>query len=71
MLNGLEAIKKSNEEMRTAGWKVVEFIPTTLSVMSCGELITEIGKFEIAFSMEGVKTPMRDTGKYPASEEKE
>ena len=64
MLNGLEAIKKSNEEMRKAGWKVVEFKPTTLSVMSCGEMITEIGKFEIAFSMEGVKTPMKDTGKY-------
>ncbi|MFH1119486.1 MAG: DUF4440 domain-containing protein [Bacteroidota bacterium] len=64
MLSGIDAIRKSNEEMKKAGWKVVEFKPRTSSVMSCGEMITEIGTFEIAFTMEGAKAPIKDVGKY-------
>lgn len=64
MLIGIEAVKKSNEEMKKSGWKVVSFNPITLSVISCGDMITEIGTFEIALSMEGMDTPVKDAGKY-------
>jgi ketosteroid isomerase-like protein len=64
MLNGLEAIKKSNEEMKKAGWSVNGFKTKTISVTSCNNLITEIGTFEITFAMKGMDQPKTDVGKY-------
>ena len=64
MLEGKDAIRKSNEAMTKSGWKVVSFEPVTLKVMSCEKTITEIGTFKISFSMEGMSKPMEDIGKY-------
>lgn len=64
MITGTEGLKKSNEKMKEAGWKVIDFKPTTLFVKSCGDMVTEIGTFEIAFSMKGTDKPMKDAGKY-------
>lgn len=64
MLEGKDAIRKSNEAMTKAGWKVVAFEPVTLKVMSCDKTITEIGTFKISFSMEGLTKPIEDVGKY-------
>jgi ketosteroid isomerase-like protein len=64
MLNGIDAVRKSNEEMKKSGWKVVDFKTKTHSVVSCGDMVTEIGTFDIAFSMEGQEKPMKDAGKY-------
>lgn len=64
MLEGKEAIRKSNEAMIKAGWKVTSFEPVTLKVMSCDKTITEIGTYKISFTMEGMEKPMEDVGKY-------
>jgi ketosteroid isomerase-like protein len=64
MLKGIEAVKQSNEEMKKAGWSVTAFKINTHSVMSCNNLITEIGTFEISFTMKGMDQPMTDVGKY-------
>jgi ketosteroid isomerase-like protein len=64
MLEGKDAIRKSNEAMTKAGWKVISFEPVTLKVISCGNTITEIGTFKIGFSIEGMDKPMEDVGKY-------
>ena len=64
MLEGKAAIRKSNEEMMKAGWKVTSFEPVTRKVMSSGNTITEIGTYKISFTMEGMPKPMEDVGKY-------
>lgn len=64
MLEGKDAIRKSNEAMIKAGWKVTSFEPVTLKVMSCEKMITEIGTYKISFSMTGMEKPMEDVGKY-------
>jgi uncharacterized protein (TIGR02246 family) len=64
MLEGKDAIRKSNEAMAKAGWKVVAFEPVTLKVMSCEKTITEIGTYKITFSMGGMDKTMEDVGKY-------
>lgn len=64
MLNGIDAVKKSNEEMKKAGWKVTGFKVNTFSVTSCNNLIVEIGTYEISFTMKDMDQPMTDVGKY-------
>ena len=64
MLEGKDALRKSNEAMAKAGWKVTAFEPVTLKVMSYEKTITEIGTYKISFSMEGMEKPITDVGKY-------
>jgi ketosteroid isomerase-like protein len=64
MLEGKDAIRKSNEAMVKDGWKVESYEPVTLKVISSGKLITEIGTFKISFIMEGMPSPLDDAGKY-------
>lgn len=64
MLEGKDALRKSNEAMAKSGWKVVAFEPVTLKVMSCEKTITEIGTFKISFAVEGMPKPIEDVGKY-------
>lgn len=71
MLTGLDAIRKSNEEMKKAGWSVTSFKTNTISATSCGTSITEIGTFEISFAMKGSDQPMMDAGKYVTIWEKQ
>jgi ketosteroid isomerase-like protein len=71
MLEGKDALRKSNEAMTKAGWKVTSFEPVTLKVMSCDKTITEIGTYKIIFSMDGMPNPVQDTGKYVTIWEKQ
>lgn len=64
MLEGKDALRKSNEAMVQAGWKVVAFEPVTLKVTSCKNTITEIGSYKISFSMPGMDKPVENVGKY-------
>jgi ketosteroid isomerase-like protein len=64
MLEGLEAIRKSNEEMRSKGVKFNSFEPKTLKVLVEGNLITEVGTYKINVSVPGMESPVEDHGKY-------
>lgn len=64
MLEGKEALKKSNEEMKQSGVKVVSFEPVVLKVMSCDKTITEIGTYKMALTIPGQSDPIKDHGKY-------
>jgi ketosteroid isomerase-like protein len=64
MLEGIDAIRKSNEEMIKAGWKCVKFEPKTLKATTCGNQVIEIGTFVIAFTGPGMEKPFEDVGKY-------
>lgn len=71
MLEGVDAVRKSNEAMKNSGWTVKSFEPVTLKVTGCDKLITEIGTFKISFAMEGMEHPIEDIGKYVTVWEKQ
>lgn len=64
MLEGKDALRKSNEAMLKSGMKITSFEPVTLKVISDGKMITEIGTYKISISMTGMEEPMKDVGKY-------
>jgi len=71
MHQGIDAIKKADEDMSKSGWKCTSFEPTTLKVISSGNLVTEIGTYRIRMSMAGTDKPMDDHGKYVTVWEKQ
>lgn len=71
MLSGIEAMRKSNVEMKKAGWSVTSFKANTISATNCGNTVTELGTFEISFAMKGSDQPMKDAGKYVTIWEKQ
>jgi len=64
MLEGKDALRKSNEAMQKSGMKITSFETVTLNVMSNGNMITEIGTYKISISMTGMEETMKDVGKY-------
>ena len=64
MVQGIDAIKKSNEEMMASGMKVKSFEMNTLMVNSYGKVISEIGTYKMSMTMPGKADPMEDQGKY-------
>jgi ketosteroid isomerase-like protein len=63
MVKGIDAIKKSNEEMASSG-KVnsVEF--NTVMVNTYGNMVSEIGTYKMNITMPGMASPVEDNGKY-------
>jgi uncharacterized protein (TIGR02246 family) len=64
MVEGINAIRKSTEEMIAAGVKVNSYEVQTLHTVSCEKMIIEIGKFAIRFTVPGMQAPTEDSGKY-------
>lgn len=64
MAQGIEAIKKSQDEMMASGMKFSSFEFNTLMVKSYGNLVTEIGTYQMSATMPGMTEPMQDQGKY-------
>lgn len=64
MKEGIAALRKANEEMMKSGMKITAFEPTTLKVISSGNLVTEIGTYKITMTVPGMEKPMDDHGKY-------
>jgi ketosteroid isomerase-like protein len=64
MLEGIDAIRKANEDMAKAGTKITSFEPTTLKVFPNGNLITEIGSYKITLNVPDMDQPVNDHGKY-------
>lgn len=64
MAEGLDAIRKSYQEMAGKENKITTYGTTTLKMILCGNIITEIGSYRIAMQMKGQPQPMEDIGKY-------
>ena len=64
MLKGIEAIKKSAQEAENSGMKVNSFEINIKKVESCGDLVIEIGKYNMSMTWEGLPEPVVDKGKY-------
>jgi ketosteroid isomerase-like protein len=64
MVKGLDAIKKSNDEMVSSGMKVNSMEFNTVMVNTYGNMVSEIGTYKMNATMPGMSGPMEDTGKY-------
>lgn len=64
MIKGLEANKKSWEGMKQSGVKMTAFKTTVTDLMKYGDLVVDIGKYEITMSIPGMDKPWDDHGKY-------
>lgn len=64
IIEGRDAIKKSNLELLKSGSKVHSFDTQTLHLIMCNDLIIEIGKFRIRFSIPGIQEVKEYSGKY-------
>jgi ketosteroid isomerase-like protein len=64
MAQGIEAIKKSNEQMMASGMKITAFTTNIGTLSRCENNIAEVGTYTIRFTMEGVGGEMTDNGKY-------
>ena len=64
MLKGLDANKKSWEGMKQSGVKMTAFKTTVTDLMKYGDLVVDIGKYEITMSIPGMDKPWDDHGKY-------
>ncbi len=64
MLQGIEALRKSNDEMMKSGTKVTTFETNITKVIPCNDLCTEIGTYKITLTIPGMNEPVNDQGKY-------
>jgi len=64
MAQGIDAIKKSNEQMMSSGMKITKFETQTLMINTCEVNILEIGTYSMSFTREGAPGEMSDAGKY-------
>ena len=64
MLKGKAAIKKAAIENAQNPMKMTEFKLKTVDIFTEGDLVVEIGEYELEFEMPGMPEPMTDKGKY-------
>jgi uncharacterized protein (TIGR02246 family) len=64
MVQGIDAIKKSNQDMMAGGMKITSFETNITMVSQCDNMVAEIGTYKMSSTMPGVPNPMEDTGKY-------
>jgi ketosteroid isomerase-like protein len=63
-MDGIEAFRKSHDEMAAAGMKVISFTNEPTDVWEAGKQVIEIGKYTIALDMPGAPETINDKGKY-------
>ncbi len=64
MLKGLDAVKESSKKMMESGMKITAFKSKVTDVMKYGDLVVDIGTYEITMDIPGMPEPMNDHGKY-------
>jgi len=64
MVKGIDAIKKSNQDMMSQGMKFKSAEFNTIQVNSYGNMVSEIGTYKMKMSMPGAPNDMEDAGKY-------
>ena len=65
MLKGIDALKESSKKMMESGMKITAFKSTVTDVMKYGDLVVDIGTYEITMdNIPGSPGPWSDHGKY-------
>lgn len=64
MIRGIAELRKSNEEMDKAGWKIRSYNPNVVSVETHGNLVQEIGTYTMDVEKEGTGDKRHIEGKY-------
>ncbi len=64
MVKGIDAIKKSNDEMMSSGMKVNSMEFNTVMVNTYGDVVSEIGTYKMNATVPGMANPIDDSGKY-------
>jgi ketosteroid isomerase-like protein len=64
MLQGIDEVRKANEDMGKSGVKIISFKPEITKVIPNGDQVTEIGTYRISMIMPGSDEPVEDHGKY-------
>lgn len=71
MINGMDAIKASMMKGKNSGMKMTKFDLTTTDVFESGDLVVEIGKYDLTLKMPQMPEPVDDHGKYLTIYEKQ
>lgn len=71
MMVGKMEIKNAMDKMKSSGWKVKSCNFETVSLKTNGNIVTEIGRYKMEMSKEGMAMPMKDEGKYITRWEKQ
>ncbi|MCF8387481.1 MAG: DUF4440 domain-containing protein [Bacteroidales bacterium] len=64
MMRGIDAVKKENQAMMEQGMKFNSFNTETLEVFGAGNMIIEIGKYNLQLTMPGMQQSINDYGNY-------
>jgi ketosteroid isomerase-like protein len=64
MIRGIDAFAKAQEESAESGNKVTAMKLMTKKVMDHGDIVIEIGKYDITMEIEAYPLPVSDAGKY-------
>ena len=64
MMKGKDAIKKAMDMEAKSGNKTTDFNITTTDVFGSGDIIVEIGTYEMTMQIKGMNDPVNDHGKY-------
>lgn len=64
MREGINAIRKSAEDMSGSGMKVSSFEQKTTKLLPEGNTVTEIGTYKMTLTVPGSDQPIEDHGKY-------
>ncbi|HET6555836.1 MAG TPA: nuclear transport factor 2 family protein [Prolixibacteraceae bacterium] len=64
MHQGIAEIREASKRMTESGWKFESFEPNIVKIIPMGDLVAEIGTYNVSMAMEGSNKPMKDKGKY-------
>jgi ketosteroid isomerase-like protein len=64
MIRGKDALVRFHEARSGSGFRFQSMDFTPVEVWAAGDLVYEIGKYAVSFTMPGAETPIADTGKF-------
>ena len=64
MMKGKEAIKNGMDMDKNANYKITEFKMVNTDIITSGDLVCDIGTYNMAMEMQGMDSPVTDEGKY-------
>jgi len=64
VMKGKEVIKTSMDKMKNSKYKYTSFNLHNTDIITEGDLVCDIGTYELTMEMEGMEEPYNDIGKY-------